>query len=76
MVEQTCIKNVWPKDIISLAIQITFVYSFLTIFFFVYVQKVEEEEFVSQMNLIMDTVINDVKNDIPNIINSSSPINE
>ena len=76
MVEQTCIKNVWPKDIISLAIQITFVYSFLTIFFFVYVQKVEEEEFVSQMNLIMDTLINDVKNDIPNIINSSSPINE
>jgi hypothetical protein len=76
MVEQTCTKNVWPKDIVSLAIQVTFVYTFLTVFFFVYVQKVEEEEFVSQMNLIMDTLINDVKSDVPNIINSSSPINE
>jgi hypothetical protein len=76
MVEQTCTKNVWPKDILSLAIQVTFVYTFLTIFFFVYVQKVEEEEFVSQMNLIVDTLFNDVKNDMPNLINSSYPVKQ
>lgn len=76
MVEQTCTKNVWPKDIVSLAIQVTFVYTFLTIFFFVYVQKVEKEEFVSQMNLIVDTLFNDVKNDMPNLINTSYPVKQ
>ena len=76
MVEQTCTKNVWPKDIVSLAIQVTFVYTFLTIFFFVYVQKVEKEEFVSQMNLIVDTLFNDVKNDMPNLINTNYPVKQ
>jgi hypothetical protein len=76
MVEQTCTKNVWPKDIVSLAIQVTFVYTFLTIFFFVYVQKVEKEEFVSQMNLIVDTLFNDIKNDMPNLINTSYPVKQ
>ena len=52
-----CKINDWLKDVIGMSIQIAFVFAFLTIFFFLYVQKVEKMEFVSQLNLIVDTLM-------------------
>ena len=56
-----CKINDWLKDVIGMSIQIAFVFAFLTIFFFLYVQKVEKMEFVSQLNLIVDTLMKDIE---------------
>ena len=56
-----CKINDWLKDVIGMSIQIAFVFAFLTIFFFLYVQKVEKMEFVSQLNVIVDTLLNDIE---------------
>jgi predicted nucleic acid-binding Zn ribbon protein len=69
-----CKVNNWVTYGISIATQVTFVYAFLTVFFFVYVQEVEKKEFVSQMNLIVDDLMKDVKEDIPNLVNTQSQV--
>ena len=56
-----CKINDWLNDVIGMSIQIAFVFAFLTIFFFLYVQKVEKMEFVSQLNLIVDTLMKDIE---------------
>jgi hypothetical protein len=71
-----CKVNNWVTDGISIAIQVTFVFAFLTVFFFVYVQEVEKKEFVAQMNLIVDDLMKDVKKDIPNLVNKQTQISE
>lgn len=52
-----CNSNVWITDGFALAFQIVFVFAFLTIFFFVYVVKVERSEFEEQMNYVVDNVL-------------------
>ena len=54
---RVCNNNVWIIDGFALAFQIVFVFAFLTIFFFVYVVKVERAEFEEQMNYVMDNVL-------------------
>ena len=65
-----CKINDWLKDVIGMSIQIAFVFAFLTIFFFLYVQQVEKMEFISQMNLIVDTLMKDVEDNITPIKNN------
>lgn len=67
-----CKNNNWITNIVAIAIQVTFVFAFLTVFFFVYVQHVEKNEFVSQMNLIVDNITKDFEKDIPDIIKEQS----
>lgn len=64
-----CKTNKWIMGGISIAIQVTFIFAFLTVFFFVYVTEVEKEEFRTQMNLIVDNIMKDVNNDLPSLIN-------
>jgi hypothetical protein len=71
-----CKVNNWVTDGVAIAIQITFVFAFLTVFFFVYVQEVEKREFVSQMNLIVDDIMKDVEKDIPNLIKKQDMVDE
>ena len=46
-------------DGFALAFQIVFIFAFLTIFFFVYVVKVEKDEFEQQMNYVVDNILTD-----------------
>jgi len=73
---QVCKTNEWVSDGISIAIQVTFVFAFLTVFFFVYVTEVEKEEFRTQMNLIVDNIMKDVEDDLPNLINKQAHFNK
>lgn len=70
------INNHWVNDGIAIAIQVSLVFSFLTIFFFVYVTKIEKEEFKKQMNLVVDNIMDDVVNGMPNLLNSNSPLSK
>ena len=71
-----CKVNKWVINGVQMAIQITFVFAFLTVFFFVYVQEVEKSEFVSQMNLIVDNIMKDIEIDIPELINKQNQISK
>lgn len=73
---QCKVNNHWVNDGIAIAIQVSLVFSFLTIFFFVYVTKIEKEEFQKQMNLIVDNIMDDVVNDLLNLVNSNSPLSK
>lgn len=70
------INNHWVNDGIAIAIQVSLVFSFLTIFFFVYVTKIEKEEFKKQMNLVVDNIMDDVVNGMQNLLNSNSPLSK
>lgn len=62
---RVCKSNVWLIDGFSLAFQVVFVFAFLTIFFFVYVIKVEKEEFESQMSFVVDEILtNDIEKEL------------
>lgn len=54
---RVCKRNGWIIDGFSLAFQVVFVFAFLTIFFFVYVVKVEKAQFEDQMNYVVDTIL-------------------
>ncbi len=55
-------KNSLITNIASVIIQVIFIFSFLVIFYFVYVIRVESEEFKKQIELLTDSFFNDVKN--------------
>ena len=59
------------NNIISILIQIIFIFSFLCIFYFSYVVRVESIEFTKQLNLIVDNLINSIKN-TPDILNNKN----
>jgi hypothetical protein len=64
-----CTDNKWNKYIFSILFQVILIFTFLTIFFFVYVVKVEKEQFIGQINLIVDDLLTkDVQDDLINII--------
>ena len=71
----TCKVNNWVIDGVSIAIQVTFIFAFLTVFFFAYVQEVEKTEFQSQLNLIVDSLAHDIKENSPTIESQLSPEN-
>ena len=54
---RTCKQNTWLKDGFALAFQVVFIFAFLTLFFFLYVVKVEKAEFEGQMNFIVDELM-------------------
>ena len=70
------INNNLTKNTIAIAIKVSLIFSFLTIFFFVYVTKIEKEEFKKQMNLIVDNIMNDVVINLPTLINSNDSISK
>lgn len=55
----SCQYNPWLINGFTFAYQIVFNFAFLTIFFFVYVVKVEKQEFEDQMNYIVDSILTD-----------------
>ena len=69
-----CKINNWVTDGVTISIQVVFVFAFLTMFFFVYVQELEKMEFVSQTNLIIDDIMKDFEEKIPILINKQSLI--
>lgn len=52
-----CTTNAWMVDGFALAFQVVFIFAFLTIFFFVYVVKVEKAEFEEQMTFVVDQIL-------------------
>jgi hypothetical protein len=54
-----CKKNKWVQDGFAVFFQVVFIFAFLTVFFFIYVVKIEKEEFENQMNLIADNIFSD-----------------
>lgn len=71
----TCKRNIFITDGIAIIIQVTFIFAFLTIFFFLYVSKVEKEEFEKQMNFIVDEIMVDIEDDLSSLINNQDYIN-
>jgi TRAP-type uncharacterized transport system fused permease subunit len=53
---------------INIFVQVIFVFSFLVIFYFLYVTKVEQEDFKEQINIIIDDLIGDVKDQISQLV--------
>ena len=54
-----CSSKPFINNIFPIFLQVLFVFIFLTIFFYVYVSKKEEEQFGIQIDKITDTVFND-----------------
>lgn len=64
------------SEISAITIQIGFIFTFLTVFFFIYVQNVERQEFVSQINLIVDDIMSDFSSDINNLIKNQTSLTD
>lgn len=64
------------KNIISVVIQVTFIFTFLTVFFFLYVQGVEKTEFQNQLYIIVDDLMKNSKDDLRKILNNSQLTND
>lgn len=69
-------KESWLKNIISVVIQVTFIFTFLTVFFFLYVQGVEKSEFQNQLYIIVDDLMKNSKDELRKILNNSTLNNE
>lgn len=65
------INNAWVNDGMAMATQIVLIFAFLTVFFFIYVIKVEKDEFKKQLDLIVDNMAEDTIKDLPNLIKQS-----
>lgn len=64
------------KNIISVVIQVTFIFTFLTVFFFLYVQGVEKSEFQDQLYIIVDDLMKDDKEELEKILSNSKLNND
>ena len=74
---RVCNNNAMIIDGFSLAFQIVFVFAFLTIFFFVYVVKVEKDEFEEQMNFVVDNILTEnIEKELLGPINQSNTQSE
>jgi len=58
----------WLDEVIKIFMQIFFVVTFLSLFFFLYVTKVEQEIFQDQINLIVDSIYGDLVSTIGIIV--------
>ena len=52
-----CVKQKWVLDTLGILYQVIFMFTFLTIFFFVYVVKVENNSFKKQMVSVVDAIL-------------------
>ena len=74
---RVCNNNAMIIDGFSIAFQIVFVFAFLTIFFFVYVVKVEKDEFEEQMNFVVDNILTEnIEKELLGPINQSNTQSE
>lgn len=64
------------KNIISVVIQVTFIFTFLTVFFFLYVQGVEKTEFQDQLYIIVDDLMKNGKDELRKILSNSTLEND
>ena len=74
MLFNTCKSNRLITEGISIGIQVTFIFAFLTVFFFVYVQEVEQKEFQSQLGIVVDSIMDDIEDNLPNIVGKDSTL--
>ena len=58
------------NDGLTVTIQVVFVFSFLVLFYFMYVVNIEKKDFQEQIDLIVDDLMIDVKNQLDNIVES------
>lgn len=72
----SCKQNILLNDAITVGIQVTLIFTFLTTFFFLYVIKIEKEEFGKQMDIIVDSVMDDLQGNIKDMINSHSTLSK
>ena len=71
---RVCNTNAWIVDGFALSFQVVFVFAFLTIFFFVYVVKVEKAEFEDQMTYVVDNILTrDIEKEILGTVAHSLP---
>ena len=59
------IKNNLVNHSFSIIFQVTIIFIFLTLFFFYYVTKIEQEEFETQIEIVINELYKEIKNDIP-----------
>lgn len=57
---ENCTDHPWITEALSIAIQVSFIFGFLTVFFFAYVQDVEKNEFKNQLEIVVDSIYNDM----------------
>lgn len=57
-------KNNLVSHSISIIIQVTLIFIFLTLFFFYYVTKIEQQEFQTQIDIVINELYNELKNSI------------
>ena len=60
--------NQYVSIVSSVSIQVAIIFAFLTIFFFSYVSKVENNEFKDQLDFVVDNIYRRHEEDIKNII--------
>lgn len=53
---------------INIIVQVIFVFSFLVVFYFLYVTRVEQQDFKEQIELIVDNLMSSIKDQLPNTI--------
>lgn len=57
--------------------QVIFIFSFLVIFYFLYVVNIEQQDFKEQIEFIVDSLFNDIKDNIKDIVDfNASKLNE
>lgn len=70
MLGDNCVEHPWITEALSIAIQVSFIFGFLTVFFFAYVQGVEKNEFKNQLEMIVDSLYDDI---YPQYIKTQNP---
>ena len=58
------------NDGLTVTIQVVFVFSFLVLFYFMYVVNIEKKDFQEQIDLIVDDLMIDIKSQLDSIIES------
>ncbi len=71
---EVCKNNVLVRKGGAIAIQVTMIFTFLTFFFFSYVVEVENDEFKTQMNVVVDELMKDVDDNLSTLINKEGTL--
>lgn len=65
MAKSKCHNSPVLINTMNIVIQVTFIFAFLTLFFFLYVRDVERKEFEHQLRYVVDNLVADVLNEVP-----------
>lgn len=60
----TACSNPWISNGIHIAMQVMFAFIFLTVFYFTYVVDVEKEEFATQIDYVVDSIVEEAHNGV------------